>query len=169
MAYAQPSFSYADWECHNEIIIKEMSGIDLIDYQVVIRLDSSNFDFSKSNVDGSDIRFVSNGDELNYWIETWDIAANQGKIWVKMPFIPANDETNVDIYYGNPNAIAMSDGNEVFDLFDDFDGNILDEDTWEYNRGKGEVTLNYDYAELKMYPETNDNFAAELICDYSPD
>ncbi|RJS72977.1 DUF2341 domain-containing protein [Methanophagales archaeon] len=118
------------WEYYKEITVKENSGKTLTDFQVLVELNSANFEFSKAKSDGSDIRFSANGEELNYWIEEWDAGAKRAKIWVKVPSIPANGETKIRMYYGNPSAGAVSDGDKVFEFFDDFEGNSLNTDKW---------------------------------------
>jgi len=121
-------FDLQDWKYHTEIVIKENSGKDLRDYQVLIELNSTNFDFSKAKSDGSDVRFVDEkGDELPYWIEEWDSANKKAKIWVKVPLIPANGKTKIYMYYGNPNAVSKSNGDAVFEFFDDFNKGL---DKW---------------------------------------
>jgi len=45
---------------------------NLTDYQTLVILNSSNFNFSKAKSDGGDIRFVDGSEELDYWIEEWD-------------------------------------------------------------------------------------------------
>ena len=110
-----------DWKYYKEVTIKEKSGKTLTDYQVLVQLNPSNFP-TDANSDGSDIRLsVANTNELNYWIENWDYNAKKAKIWVKVPSIPANDETKIRMYYGNENASAVSEGNKVFAFFDDFE------------------------------------------------
>ncbi|MBI2841993.1 MAG: DUF2341 domain-containing protein [Armatimonadetes bacterium] len=77
-----------------------------------------------TNPDGSDLRFtISDGKTLlNHWVESWD---NKGtsKIWVKIP-VPGADK--IVMYYGNPKAKSLSNGEEVFDFFDDFNNGIWD-------------------------------------------
>ena len=119
-----------EWKYYKEITVKENSGKTLTDFQVLVELNSANFDFSKAKSDGSDIRFSTDGEELNYWIEEWDAGAKRAKIWVKVPSIPANGETKIRMYYGNPSASAVSDGDRVFEFFDDFEGNSLNTDKW---------------------------------------
>ena len=58
--------SMNNWKYYRTITIKENSGKDLTNYQVLIELNASNFDFSKTKPDGSDIRFYYNGNELPY-------------------------------------------------------------------------------------------------------
>ena len=110
----------SEWKYYKEITVKENSGRILTEFQVLVELNSANFDFSKAKSDGSDIRFSTDGEELNYWIEEWDAGAKRAKIWVKVPLIPANGETKIKMCYGNPSAGAVSDGDKVFELFEDF-------------------------------------------------
>ena len=113
------------WKYQRDISIKENSGTALTDYQVLIELKGADFPVETKS-DGTDIRFTdSNGNELNYWIENWDYAGKRAKVWVKVPSIPADSITVIQIYYGNPSAGVMSEGDEVFEFFDDFDTNTL--------------------------------------------
>ena len=123
----------AGWDCRKPVMINN-PGDALSDYQVLVTLNSSNFDYSKANPDGSDIGFVD-GDNtvaLNYWIEEWD-AAGDSMIWVKVPSIKDSGNTTIYMYYGNPIAISQSNGTATFELFDDFGDNILDP-MWTVNQ-----------------------------------
>jgi len=97
------------------------------DYQVMVQLDSSEFNYSHAKTDGSDIRFydVSNN-SLNYWVESWN---NSGKsiIWVKVPDIGTS---KIYMYYGNPSAVSESNGDATFLFFDDFSGTGLNSTKW---------------------------------------
>ncbi len=119
-----------EWKYYKEITVKENSGRTLNDFQVLVELNSENIDFSKAKSDGSDIRFECEGKELSYWIEEWDAHAKKAKIWVKVPSIPANGEVKIKMYYGNPYATSVSDGDATFEFFDDFEGPSLDTDEW---------------------------------------
>ena len=104
-----------------KITITEQSGNDLTDYQVLIELSSSNFDFSKTQTNGEDIRFAdAAGNLLDYWIEEWDSVNETAKVWVKVPSIPANGSVEIWMYYGNPEIRIGSDGAATFLFFDDF-------------------------------------------------
>lgn len=99
---AAPSLSNSgggSWQYYKEITIRENSGSILSDYQIPISLSSSNFPTNAWS-DGADIRFTdSNGNELNYWIESWDSVNSNAKIWVKVPTITANSNTIIRMYY----------------------------------------------------------------------
>lgn len=110
------------WLNNTNIIINNTNGGVLAEYQVVVNLDSVNFQFSQAQANGEDIRFTDpSGAELNYWIENWDYSGKNAKVWVRDPNIPANAETAIQMYYGNPSASSSSDGTGTFDLFDNFD------------------------------------------------
>jgi hypothetical protein len=128
-----------DWAHNKDINIQDNSGKDLTNYQVLIKLDSSNFDFSQAKADGSDMRFTSYGMELPYWIEDWDKENKEAKIWVKVPNVPANGNAKLNLYYGNPNASATSNGDTTFEFFDDFLGNNLGA---KWSRIKGDWQVN---------------------------
>lgn len=114
------------WQYQKEITIKENSGKTLTDYQVLIELIGDDFP-SKAKSDGADMRFVDTfGNELSYWIESWDYSGKSAKIWVKLSMIPASGETVITMRYGNPSATSMSNGDAVFEFFDDFSQGNLD-------------------------------------------
>ncbi|MFZ2097044.1 MAG: DUF2341 domain-containing protein [Anaerolineales bacterium] len=96
------------------------NGAYLSYYQALIKLDSNNFNFSRAKMDGSDVRFThSDGTtELKYWIESWDSTNQLAYVWVRVPSL-AIGNTNIYLYYNNPDAIPVSDGMNTFDSFED--------------------------------------------------
>ena len=181
------------WAYSTKFSVSDNSGTSLTDFQVLVELNSVNFDFSKAQTDGLDIRFTdSHNNELSYWIEEWDITSQQAKIWVNVPSIPAYGETKLIIYYGNPAAESGSDGEATFVLFDTFGGEEIDQVKWEvyncgsttspyisdgtllipggdhYNRGlKAKTTLPSDNKEMrvKYWIESSSDFNG---CDGDP-
>ena len=143
------------WGYRMPVIVKENSGNNLTNYQVRIELNSSNFDFSLSNADGSDIRVTADDGEtlLNHYIERWDGTNKQATIWVKVPNIPANGKVTLYLYYGNPSATDQSDPSSVFDFFDGFE-------TWEgwVQHGNGVVSQSSDYAYSGQYSAKKSNY-----------
>jgi hypothetical protein len=89
---------------------------------------------AKARLDYGDIRFTdSDGTtQLNYWQEA------DGKFWVKVPSIPANSTKTIYVYYGNPNATSLSNGDATFDFFDDFESGSLNK--WTPLSGTYEIS-----------------------------
>ena len=112
---------YPEWKYRKPITITGSSE-NLTDYQVLITLDTASLiSDGKMKSDCSDIRFTDADDNqtLPYWIES-GCNTSQTKIWVKVPSIPTNG-TTIYMYYGNPSASSESDGDAVFEFFDDFE------------------------------------------------
>lgn len=129
-----------EWNYSSTLYVQENSGKDLSGYQVKILLDSSNFNFSEADSQGKDIRFESGGKQLSYWIESWEQAASTASVWVKVPSIKANGQSEIKMYYGNTLAEDMNNGASTFELFDDFSNSRLEYSTWESNtNGGGQV------------------------------
>jgi uncharacterized repeat protein (TIGR01451 family) len=96
-------------------------GIELPYYQVLIRLDNSNFDFNKAKSDGTDLRVTgsSGKNPLTFWIESWDKPNQIAYIWVLTDYLPASSNSAIYLYYGNPEASPVSDEISPFEFFDD--------------------------------------------------
>jgi hypothetical protein len=60
-------------------------------------------------------------------------------IWVEVPFIPASPATcAIYLYYGNALASGVSNGDNTFIFFDDFEDGVVDSAKWlEYNMDPG--------------------------------
>lgn len=141
------------------IIIKEVSKKDLNNYSVLVPLNPSNYP-DKLCQNGSDIRFLDeNGQALNYWIEEFDNISKTAKVWVKVPYIPASGETRIEMRYGNQSASSESDGDAVFDLFDDFEDGSIDPNKWTYNS----PTIEEKDHELHIRASNTSWTAADLI------
>jgi len=120
------------WNYRQEITLTNNTASDLTDYQVKLELDASkvgaHFDWARM---GADLRFYDeNGNELSYYIESWDETGKQAIIWVKVGLIPASSTAKIKMYYGNSEAVSESDGEAVFEFFDDFEGASLDTNKW---------------------------------------
>jgi len=121
-----------------KITITEQSGNDLTYYQVLIELNSTNFDFTHAQTNGEDIRFTdASGNLLDYWIEEWDAVNKTAKVWVKAPSIPANSSVEIFMYYGNPEITSASDASATFIRV--IDGLVA---SWHFDEGSG--TTAYD-------------------------
>ena len=141
---ASASWWNVNWKYRREVAITNVNGT-LTDYQILVELNSTNFNFSHAQENGSDIRFVASDDEtlLNYWIEVWNSTNQSAKIWVNVSEI--TEGTKIFMYYGNENASDASDVNATFIRvidgvvgawhFDEGEGNIAHDTSGEGNDG----------------------------------
>jgi hypothetical protein len=76
----------------------------------------------KCNSDFSDIRFTASDGTtlLSYWIESYTVSGS-ATVWVKINDDLSTNPTTIYIYYGNPNATSLSNGDAVFNYFDQGD------------------------------------------------
>ncbi|MFA6082018.1 MAG: DUF2341 domain-containing protein [Patescibacteria group bacterium] len=116
----------SDWQYRKEITVDNSGNANVLsNYQVKVTLNDTNFDFTKANSDGSDIRF-SDADAvslIDYWIDYYDSVGETAIIWSKVPSIPASTTKTIYMYYGNANASDAGDGLETFEAggFDGFE------------------------------------------------
>ncbi len=78
-----------------------------------------------SNTDFSDIRFTDDDGItlLDYWLEAYEPGVS-AVFWVEVS--DSLDTTStIFIYYGNPSAMSMSNGDATFIFFDDFEDGTL--------------------------------------------
>lgn len=97
---------------------------DVVNFPVLIRLRSDNFDFSQAKEDGSDLRFTKvDGQPLPYEIERWNTVDMEADIWVKVDTVYGNNSSQfILMYWGNSEAVSESNGGAVFDTADAFQG-----------------------------------------------
>ena len=135
---SQPGWQLSDWtnrvkiSFDNTLTNLGTEPENLTDFPVHIKLeDGVNIDYSKTNDDGSDIRFVDTDDtELSYEIDIWD-ESSDSFVWVKVPQIDTGDEDYIYMYYGNTSA---TDNQNVSDVWSNgynavFHNNNLDSTT----------------------------------------
>lgn len=109
----------ADWSSRKKITINAQGVAEVVSpASVVVRLHSGNFDFTKVNVDGSDVRFIAIDDktELKYHIEKFDAVNELAVIWVQLPKIAAADkDAHFWLYSGNEKATVSTDTKTSWD------------------------------------------------------
>lgn len=121
----------AGWAYRKAITVSNTSSA-LTNYQVVMSVDTASLIAAgKMRGDCGDIRFVdSDGTtQLPYWIES-GINTSSTRIWLKIPSIPASSNKTIYMQYGNPSVSTTSNGDAVFEFFDDFNGTTLDTTKW---------------------------------------
>jgi PKD repeat protein len=153
-AQPHPDWWQTDWRYRMPIEIKEESGSTLTNYQVPVTVNTTSFDYSKAQANGDDLRFILNGAECHYWIETYN-TSGVSRIWVEVPTISANGTASVYMYYGNPTAGSSSNGTNTFEFFDDFeDGDISD---WsQYSSGAVQIAVDSDNNTVLLKTANND-------------
>ncbi|WP_164997786.1 DUF2341 domain-containing protein [Methanolobus psychrotolerans] len=161
-----------EWAYSEEITIRENSGTNLVNYQIPIVLNSSNFDFSLALSQGEDIRFSSGDKQLQYWIDEWSAKKEKATIWVKVPNIAADGNAKISMYYGNPKATDVSSGSSTFEFYDDFSGSGLFGNWERFSTGGGEIKISDGICNIivpKFHPEdiasikTKDEFPINSI------
>lgn len=104
----------SSWKYRKNIAFDNSAQAEnLTNVPVLVKLTSTNFDFTKAQSGGQDIRFTdSDGTTaLSYEIEKWDNSGQTAWVWVKVPQVNASSTTdNIYVYYGNA---AASDGQSV--------------------------------------------------------
>ncbi len=112
----------------DEMELSIVPGTPVDDFQVKVEL-GSWFAFDDCQFGGQDVRFFTlDGSSIPYWIESWSQSTEQALIWVK---VPDKDTTSIIMKYGNADAIPESNGEAVFDFFDEFSDSNTYSDHWE--------------------------------------
>ncbi len=88
---------------------------NLTNFPVLVKLSSSNIDYTKTQDSGQDIRFTdTDGSDLAYEIEKWDETGTSW-VWVKVPQIDINSSTDyIYLYYGNTSAADHQQATSVW-------------------------------------------------------
>lgn len=164
--YPQPS----GWSFRKKIIINNFSNpSNLIDYQIKLVIDHNTLVSTlKSKEDAGDLRIQdTTGLPLSYWIES-GINTTSCIIWVKVPFIGANNIKTIHLYYGNKTEVSQSSGVNTFIFFDDFVGTILDSNKWTTTGGGTHTVSN---SELSMLSDYNAEYTIteKSVYSYSGD
>ncbi len=114
----RPEPIQSEWQYRKKISF-DNRGIseNLINFPVGISLTTLNFDFSKVQQSGNDIRFFdSDGTTpIKYEVEIWDAAKKQALIWINVPKIDASSSSDfIYMYYGNPSATSGQNREEAW-------------------------------------------------------
>jgi hypothetical protein len=105
-----------DWKCRVNITVdhRRVSGY-ISDFPLMVALDNSNFNFSKAQAGGHDIRFTTpDNTTLAYETEDWDTIINRSWMWVRLPSLSPLEDTVIYMYFCNP---AASSGENKADVW----------------------------------------------------
>lgn len=108
-----------DWQNRRKVTFdNSASGTNLTGFPVLIQLDSSTIDYSKTQGNGEDIRFVDPDNPalvLSHEVEKWD-EGGTSLVWVKVPQVNASSTTDyVWMYYNNA---TIGSGQDVANTWD---------------------------------------------------
>ena len=147
-----------NWSARRPVIIDNTSNSDTL-YEYQVKVNSPYFTGMQNDFD--DIRFtIDDGiTSIPYWIEEYN-PSDYAIVWVKVPLIPALDTTIIYLYYGNPDAVSESDGEAVFDFFDDFN----DQDISDWTVVSGHWTAQNRILEQIVY-----ELRRKIRSNYIPD
>jgi hypothetical protein len=119
-AKASPDWWDPAWSCRKAITVTELSGSALSNYQVKLDLSYE----PSMRADFGDLRFTNASDSpLDYWLES-KTDSSSATVWVEVDDIAASTDTLIYMYYGNASASSASNGDDTFDFFDDFSGDL---------------------------------------------
>ncbi len=149
--YQTTTSSNGGWDMRRKITFDNSSAAgNLPNFPVLVKLDNTRIDYSKTQNSGQDIRFVDPSDPttvLPHEIETWN-ESGTSYVWVKVPQIDAGSTSDyIWMYYDNP---TVSDGQDATNVWEsDFKGvwhlsesgngtsNEFDESTSSADNGTG--------------------------------
>jgi hypothetical protein len=171
---AQNNCSLPNWSYFRGVEINNiLNANSLNQFQLRINVDTQTpISQGKMQANGDDIRFLSSScNSLNYWIES-GINTTNTTIWVKVDYIQSNSLDSIFMYYGNPIATGISNGDSTFILFDNFNDNLISSEwsvlsgSWMENNGviqcSGDGT--YDYPRIQS---VNLNSLSDFYCQYN--
>jgi hypothetical protein len=176
--FGQPELS--GFKYRKAIFIRNSSTQDLYNYQIKLRIGESTtvklVDLNcvgRIQADFKDIRFSATDGQtpLAYYLEALEGQAPDriATVWLKVPQIPKNSTLTLYLYYGNPDAQDLGDPYRVFDFFEDFKGETLNQDKWViYTEPKGSIELKPGQVKLDAAELISKNFQfREGIIEYS--
>jgi hypothetical protein len=127
------------------VVIDYVAGTGtLSEHQVKFELDTQTLiETGAMQPDCADLRVrfgAGGGTELPLWIAEHSCNSPATEVWVRVPQIPGGGTVVVELWWGDPTAPSVADGELVFEFFDGFEGAALDSARWQVH-GSGSVTV----------------------------
>jgi VCBS repeat-containing protein/predicted outer membrane repeat protein len=115
LATGVPGWFNNQWTTRQRLTFNNGAGTALTNQAVLVTLDATRIDYSKTLNNGHDLRFVDgDGTLLDYEIESWD-ESGTSRVWVRIPQIDAASNTDfVWMYYGNSGAANVQNSGAVW-------------------------------------------------------
>ena len=173
---------FEEWHYYKIITINhEKIEADLNDFPVLISITDNDLK-DKAQSDGDDIAFTDElGTQLDHEIESYDSTNGNLIAWVNIPSISSSIDTQIYMYYGNPDCGNQQNINDVWDS--DFImvqhlnemGDILYDSTLNNNNGEstgtsyaneckingGREYTGNDYITVEDFPHLSTSLTAE--------
>jgi hypothetical protein len=115
---ANPNWWDTDWSHRRKLIFDNSEqSEDLENFPVLVKLSSSNFDYSNANSNGSDMRFIDpdGSTEYKYHFEKWDTTGTS-LLWVNVTNIDGSSSADyMHMYYGKSSASHVQDIGATYD------------------------------------------------------
>jgi hypothetical protein len=134
----------SNWQYRMLLKFNNLPSDSLINFPVMVKLDSGNFNYGHARTDGYDIRFIDadNTTILAYERESWN-PSGDSYIWVKVPQISTSGNNYIWMYYGYSSAMDGEDITNVWDpdyvgvwhLNSIVSGNFLDSTSYANDAG----------------------------------
>jgi Concanavalin A-like lectin/glucanases superfamily/Domain of unknown function (DUF2341)/IPT/TIG domain len=135
----------------NTVLLMDFEGT-LRDYQYQTTIDTATLITNgKMKADCNDLRIKEGTDgttDLNYWIEDGTCNTATTRIWIKDTSVP-NGTSKVLITYGNASLSSLSNGENVFEFFDNFSGSAINTTKWtetdtanNFSQTGGQIQIN---------------------------
>lgn len=160
------------WPYRKTLTIDNSAGPAQTNFQVQVTVNTNALFLSGHlNADCSDLRFspTNSFSEKNwtanypYWIESGPNTTIT-KIWIKTDSLSASTKT-IYMYYGQPAAKNISNGDATFEFFDDFEDNAISPAKWESINAAG-GTLEELAGYLHAYTNANNWKGVRSIPNY---
>lgn len=104
----------SDWAFKRTLTINNQIIGNLTGFPLHVSLDPTRITHANTKANGADLRFEDATGPLAYEIERWN-PAGISTIWVRVPAIAANTNTDLTMYYGNPDAPDAQNTPAVWD------------------------------------------------------
>lgn len=163
--YILPPFVY-------EITINNTQNNNtLSNYQILLNVSNDSLFFNTIQ-DKKFMEFYDSDQEtlLNHFTELWDATNYNAGIWIKVPQIQASSSKKIYLKCNTNRTVDLSDPNNVFDFFDDFNTGTLDSNKWEVVSGSWSIE-NYElhtnsgtgsYIRIKNFTFTNHEIIVKI-------
>lgn len=166
---AQPCLP--DWNYRVPVLVNNTNG-SLTNHQVLVTVNTSELIANaKMQLSGADIRFLNeSGSVLAHWIESGTMNTMETRIWVNVDALAASSTSTIYLFYGNSTATDIANGDNTFELFDGFDGSVVNTSKWSAcgagstSVSNSELTINISGGQ-DYFLEASSGIASSIIIE----